>query len=207
MVKLFLIRHGETSWNKDQRCQGSTDIELTPKGREQLGALAHSLRREEIEGVYAGPLRRALETATAIANFHRLEVKIEEGLKYLKKGLLGGLTPAQLVSSHRDFLKKWMDEPAFLKMPQGECMAELQQRIRKAIQRIVQNHPEGSVVAVSHKLTIRTILCQVINLPLREFRRLKQDVAAKKFGRVWAERVGLVHPERSLSFDAFGGMR
>lgn len=178
-MRIFLLRHGETIWNKEQRTQGHTDIELTPLGKAQAQALARSLKGMGIVKVYSSPLRRALETARTIAELHGVETGVEEGLKELNQGLLEGLTYYELVTNHQEFLRKWMEDPVPLRMPEGESMAELQERVWEAIQRIAQVHSNENVGVVSHNLAIRAILCKVLGLSLGNFRRLTQDVAAK----------------------------
>lgn len=178
-MKIFLLRHGETVWNQEQRTQGHTDIDLTPRGRAQALALARSLSGMGIVTVYASPLRRAMETARTIAEFHGVRTCIEEGLKELNQGQLEGLTYQELVTNHQEFLKKWMEDPVPLRMPGGESMAELQERVWEVIQRIARVHANENVGVVSHNLAIRAILCKVLGLPLGNFRRLSQEVAAR----------------------------
>ncbi|HWP33955.1 MAG TPA: histidine phosphatase family protein, partial [Thermodesulfobacteriota bacterium] len=75
-MRLFLIRHGETSWNRRQRCQGVSDVPLSAAGRWQAAALAAVLAEEPLVAVYASPLVRARATAEAIAAPHRLPVRL-----------------------------------------------------------------------------------------------------------------------------------
>ena len=179
-MKIFLIRHGETSWNKAQRCQGLTDIELNEMGLKQAHALAQSLKEDGFKAIYSSPLKRAIETARLIADCHGLEVRVEPGLKEMNQGELEGLTYLQLLNDHREFLQEWIENPDAVKMPQGESLAELQERAWEVINRLsCLHHTQDSVVAVSHNFTIRVILCKAINLPLKHFRKLAQDVAAK----------------------------
>lgn len=178
-MKIFLIRHGETPWNKAQRCQGLTDIELNDTGLEQAYSLARTLKDEEIKAVYSSPLKRALETARIIADVHGLEVEIEPNLRELNQGELEGLTYLQLLNDHREFLQEWIENPDAIRMPQGESLTELQERAWDVISRLGLRHRQDNVVVVSHNFTIRVILCKVINLSLKYFRKLAQDVSAK----------------------------
>lgn len=178
-MKLIMVRHGETVWNAEGRSQGFSDIELSETGRQQAELLAKSLANESLEAIYASDLQRALNTARAIARHHPLEVIADPDLRELDQGILEGLTSQELRENHGDYLRLWSASPATATMPGGESMAELQDRAWRAIRRLVDRHPEGTVVAVSHNLAILSILCKVLNLDLNDFRRLKQDVAAK----------------------------
>jgi len=68
-VKLILVRHGQTLWNREKRVQGVSDIELSNRGSAQADCLARSLRNEEIDTIISSPLKRAIQTAEAINRF------------------------------------------------------------------------------------------------------------------------------------------
>ena len=92
MVQVILVRHGETDWNKSLRIQGgNSDTELNEKGQQQAEWLGLRLKQERIQAVYSSPLKRALDTAQAIAHHHQLEVQIEPALKELNVGELEGV--------------------------------------------------------------------------------------------------------------------
>ena len=77
-MKIFIVRHGETEWNRTNRFQGISDIPLNKKGKAQAEALAHALKDEAIDVVYSSPLIRAKETARAIQHFHPSSLFFEE---------------------------------------------------------------------------------------------------------------------------------
>ena len=67
-TELYLVRHGETDWNRQHRIQGLTDIPLNETGRAQARATGRLLSRRSFDGIYASPLDRAMETARIIAD-------------------------------------------------------------------------------------------------------------------------------------------
>ena len=75
-MKLILVRHGETLWNRENRIQGHTDVELSDDGRMQVKKLALSMEKDKIDAIYSSPLKRAYDTARAIARFHDTEIKV-----------------------------------------------------------------------------------------------------------------------------------
>jgi broad specificity phosphatase PhoE len=177
-MRLILVRHCESQWNEEGRIQGFSDPELNETGKEQAERVAQALRGEKINAVYSSPLKRAVETARAIAQKHQLEVKVDPALKEIDTGELEGLTLEELRRLYGDFLKEWKEGRGSLRMPGGESLEELQRRAWGAIQRIVQTHSDGAVVVVSHTFTNLIILCSALNMDLSSFRRFKQDVAA-----------------------------
>ncbi|KPJ53505.1 MAG: hypothetical protein AMJ37_01350 [Dehalococcoidia bacterium DG_18] len=177
-MRLILVRHGETSWNQENRVLGHTEIELNEKGRKQAERLALALKDETLAAIYSSPLRRARETAEEIARFHGLEVVTDDGLKEVDAGELDGLTFQEMMERYGDFLKEWVKDEPSLRMPGGESIAELQQRTWPAVERMVRDHPDGIVILVSHAFAILSIICKAIGLSLSHFRRLRLSTAS-----------------------------
>jgi broad specificity phosphatase PhoE len=191
---VYLIRHGETAWNVERRCQGFSDTPLNDTGRGQAAALARSLCDAEIEGFYSSTLSRAQETAATIAKCHGAEVQTRDGFRELNQGEFEGLTIKELGSNHGDFLKRWMQDPADLQLPGGESLRQVQIRAREALELVVEKHPQGNVVVVGHNLCNLALLCSLMHLELTHFRRLHQDVATVnvvEFGGRWPHPVVL----------------
>ena len=179
MVKIILVRHGETEWNRLHQIQGSkSDTPLNNTGKQQVKRLALRLKKEPIQAIYCSPLERALETAWTIASHHRLEVLLEPDLKEFDLGELEGTKIEDLDKSYREILFITRDGETFPRVPGGESLREVQQRAWSAIQRIISQHPEGEIVIVSHYFLLLTILCQGLNLPLMEMSRLRLDAAS-----------------------------
>lgn len=179
-MKIYLIRHGETAWNLERRCQGFSDIELNLKGLEQAKKIANSLKNKTVTAVYSSPLKRARQTAEAIATLHGLEIILEDGLKEINQGIFEGVVYEELRKNYKDILQKWFDDPCNLQIPEGESLKVVQERAWKCMEKIIGSHEKGeTLVIVSHNLTILTIICRLLNLDLKHFRRLRKDVAAK----------------------------
>lgn len=176
---LTLVRHGETQWNKEGRSQGFADLNLTDAGLEQARCLAESLMKAKLDWVYSSPLKRARQTAEIIAKPHQKEVILHDNLKELNHGDLEGLTYVQMSDRFPDILDEWRRNPARVNLPGGETMEELQQRAWNAVLEIVGRHKGQNILIVSHNLCILSILCRVLDLPLKRMHRLKQDVAAR----------------------------
>lgn len=177
-MKLILVRHGETQRNREGLIQGISDLPLNEKGRKQAEALGRALAKERIDAIYSSPLKRALETARAIARFHRLGVRKDEGLREMDVGELDGLSYSELMARYPEFMKKWMEDVSELKMPGGEYIYQLQERVWASIQRMVARHPQEVVVAATHNFAIQSIICKTLDAKLDNFRRVRQDVGA-----------------------------
>jgi broad specificity phosphatase PhoE len=178
-MRLFLVRHGETPWNRRQRCQGASDVPLSATGRAQASALAAALAGEPLAAVYASPLGRALATARAIAAPHRLPVVARDGLRELHHGACEGLTPAELAGRFAQVLAAWRATPADVELPGGESMRALERRALAALGEVAARHAgERPVAVVTHNLVILAHLTHAHGRPLGRFRELRVDTAS-----------------------------
>jgi len=181
-MRLILVRHGETDWNKQHRIQGLGDLGLNKSGEKQAEALACALGHENLSAIYASPLKRAQETAQAIARFHELEVVTFDGLKELDTGDLDGLTLEEMKSRYGGFIGEWLADATEVRLPGGGSLTELQDQVWSVIEEIIDKHLEedesGAVVVVSHFFASLCIICRALGINLSDYRRLKVDVAA-----------------------------
>ena len=176
-MKIILVRHGETRWNREKRVQGRTDIELNDTGIAQANRLAQALQHEKIEAIYSSPLKRAHDTARIIGQFHDRTIHVEDGLLEMDQGVFEGLTYLELRDRYLSFLKEWVASPGSVRMPNGETLLELQARAWQVMESILDRADDALVV--SHNFTIATILCKVRNIEFSQFRSACVDVASK----------------------------
>ena len=207
-LTLYLIRHGETAWNEEGRCQGVTDIPLTQKGYRQARAVANALERRPICRVLTSPLQRARDTATLIAQAHAVSLECYDELKEWDQGRLEGLTGPELMQDYPGFFERWLADPAGTAPPGGEPLRDVQQRAWPILDRLRQ-HDEltGPVVVVSHTLTIAAMLCAALGLDLAQVHRLKIDLASisslifTEFGPFAMWRLAALNDRHHLSDD------
>jgi broad specificity phosphatase PhoE len=177
-LKLILVRHGETYWNKERRVQGGdSDIELNDTGSEQARKLAVFFENEPITTILSSPLQRTITTAKTIASRHQLPVETDQGLRELKVGELEGMPVSNLTTTFTQFLMQWWQDRGAMKLPSGESLIELQQRAWKVIEGLLEKHKDGTVVVVSHYFVILAIIFKALDLPLDCFTKFKVDPA------------------------------
>jgi len=176
-MELILVRHGETPFNRERKVQGIADIELNDTGLRQAHQLALSLKDHEIHQIYSSPLRRAYQTAEAINQFHDVPIHRRSGLMEMDVGDFEGLSFQELRANEKDFLQRWIADPAMTKMPNGESIIELQERAWNAIGDIILEAENALVV--SHNFTIAAILCKIKCVDLSQFRNFCVETASK----------------------------
>ena len=150
---------------------------MSQTGKEQAKHLALALKSEKLNTIYSSPLQRALETASAIAHYHDLKVRVEPELRELEVGELEGVTVETLGTDFSQFLVSWRQSEGSEKLPGGESLADLQQRAWSIVQRIGANH-DGTVVLVSHYFVILSIICAALGLPPSGIRRFRVSVGS-----------------------------
>ncbi len=178
-MKLILIRHGETEWNRNRRIQGCrSDTRLSQKGLEQADRVAAVMQKEQIDAIYSSPLKRAAETAQIIAEASRLRVHFVNELREIDLGQLDGLFERELTGQYEVLWKDLRNGNTTAPMPEGESLQDLQKRASWAIDRMLERHTDGTVVVVAHLLVNLVVICQALGINLTQISRLKQDPAA-----------------------------
>lgn len=179
-IRILLVRHGETDWNRLQRFQGRSDVPLNETGLAQAEALGLALRAEPLCSFYSSPLKRALETARIIRKHHPMAPLLVDGdLVEMHLGAFDGMRASDWAASNREFLAHWSTHPATVRMPGGETLEEVQQRALEAMDRILARHRNGqSILVCTHNFVILSILCHAMGLPLDRFREVKQGTGS-----------------------------
>jgi broad specificity phosphatase PhoE len=204
-VRIFLVRHGETEWNRIHRFQGRSDVPLSQAGRDQAHRLALALRDEPIAAFHSSPLHRTMETARLIRMYHPSSPLIEEkGLIEMNLGDFDGMDARRWAEQYPEFRKIWQETPAELQMPGGESLLEVQKRALSTLRRVTRLYPpESTLLFCSHNFVILSLLCCACDIPLNRFRDLRQEPAAlsilhKKGGRL---RAALINERSHLDQD------
>lgn len=178
-VKLFLIRHGQTSWNVEGRYQGENDIELNQVGIKQAKLAAKYLSRVEFANIYSSPLKRTLYTAEKIKGRRDLEIKVRDDLKEMNFGKWEGLKFSEINDKyHRDY-HNWLEDPYNNRPTDGENFKEITARTTAEIGRIVSENTDGSSVAVvAHGGVILSLLVYWLQIPLARWKSIIQRQGA-----------------------------
>lgn len=167
-TSVFLIRHGQTLWNKERRFLGRSDIPLDNIGHEQAMNLSTALAEVPFTHVYSSPLTRARQTAEALTKARGLTAILSPGLTELNQGELEGLHGALLPEHFPDFYTQWKTDPTHVRIPGGETLAECHARSSEALFSLLASHSTTDCIAVvSHKVAISSILCEIMGLPPR----------------------------------------
>jgi alpha-ribazole phosphatase len=165
---IFLVRHGETTWNKDRRFQGRLDVPLNDLGREQARALAEEARGEQIAALWSSPLSRARETAEIVGAALGLEPRLDDRLEEIDVGDWEERLKPDIERDEPEAWAAFLAAGADWRFPGGESLAEQQERVIAALVDITQRR-ELPALVVCHRGVVRCALAHMHNRGLETY--------------------------------------
>lgn len=169
-TELWLLRHAESTGNRDGKLQGQEDLPLSPLGQRQARALAERLtkahRRFPFAALYASDLTRARETAESIGMGCNLRVQADHRLREIDVGTWSGLTQEQISVRFPDEWAAWRARDPRMRRGGGESYVDARERITPALAEFGERHPGGRVLVVTHGGVLRAWLADLMGIPL-----------------------------------------
>jgi broad specificity phosphatase PhoE len=162
MIQFFLIRAGQTEFERQGRVQGTLDIPLCEDGRRAIAAMVNELSAKPIVAVYAGPCQAAEQTADALSTSLGLKTKTLEPLRNLDFGLWQGMLISDVKTKQPKVYRQLQDQPETVCPPQGETIGVARQRAQAAIAKLQKKHKADSAVALVIPEPMLSIFRQVL---------------------------------------------
>lgn len=175
MIRLFIVRHGETAWNADGKIQGHTDVALTEAGLEQARLAAKRLQAEKIDIVYSSDLKRASVTGEAIASLHNTTVITTPLLREAYLGEWQGYTLQEVAEKFPEEYAAYSQDSIANRPPGAERLEEVIARCRRFLDEVTGKHPESNLAIACHGGTVRGILAAAFGLGPELYRRIRLD--------------------------------
>lgn len=169
-LKIYLLRHGETEYSQRGAFCGDLDIDLTQEGKQMAQFFAEAHRSMPWTNVYVSPMKRAIATAKPLCDALGLTMQIRDGLREISYGAWEDQEP-DYVRQHydQDFLR-WQTDPAWNPPTGGETAIQIAARALPVITEIESKYKSGNVLVVSHKATIRIIICSLLGIDVGRYR-------------------------------------
>lgn len=172
MTNFVLVRHGETEWHAENRYAGVSDIALTERGVRQAAELAAWASGAGLSAIWSSTLSRAQLTAQTCADTTSLPLQADARLCELDFGDGEGLTAREMEQRFPRAVSAFREDPVADHLPGGEDPTLAAKRFLECLHDICAQHPEGRVLVVAHTTAIRLALCDLLGVPLKEYRRL-----------------------------------
>jgi broad specificity phosphatase PhoE len=159
---LLLVRHGQSTWNREHRIQGQLDPPLSDEGRRQAELVGQRLAGRRLAGLYSSDLKRAFQTSEAVESMTGLNPEPMAGLREIYLGEWEGLRTEELAERFPEAWARWNEEPDWDLVPGGEGAALFETRVVAALDAIFARHHHGDVVVVTHGGVIQIALHRII---------------------------------------------
>jgi broad specificity phosphatase PhoE len=163
-MRVLLVRHAETEWNRERRFQGWRDVPLSATGREQAESAARLLAATRIDAVWSSPLARARDTAAIIAAPHRLAVQESEAFREMGFGDWEGLTRDEVRERFPEAHRAWAEAPHEATWPGAETLAAVRARALAGLEALRAAHTGQTICLVSHGITGRLLILEALGL-------------------------------------------
>ena len=174
--RIFLIRHGETNWNKEGRFQGQIDIPLNENGKDQARKTFEYLRDISFNKAFSSSMLRPYETAQIILqNSKDLKIEKIDLLIEINHGTWEGKLEAEIIEKWPVLLKNWHDKPEEVIMPEGESIKDVSERSKKAFDKICFSQKDNDLtLLVAHDAVNKTLICNILGINYSNIWMIKQ---------------------------------
>jgi len=176
-MQLYVVRHGETAWNKEEVFRGRKDVPLNDKGKKQAQLTGLFFRNKGITRIFSSPLVRAIETAEGISNTTKIPIEVMDELTDMAFGEWEGLTLKDVEKLYPEELKIWKQSPQKLHVLKGESLRDVRRRVMKGIQMTLSDS-QCPIVLVTHRVICKIIVLYALMIQNRHFWSIRFDPAS-----------------------------
>lgn len=181
-IRLLLVRHGETEWNRQTRFQGQIDVPLNDNGRLQAQKAREFLQAVNLDFAVSSNMARPKETAEIILQKHpSINLELDAGLREISHGLWEGKLESEIEQEFPGELHSWRTTPAEVQMPEGENLQQVWERSVTAWNQLVETaltNQKQTGLVVAHDATNKTLLCHLLGLSSESFWNFRQGNCA-----------------------------
>ena len=163
-VFIYFLRHGGPEASRTGTYCGVLDVELTANGYRMAEDFAVTYRDIPWAAVYSSPRRRTIDTARPLCEAIHMDMRIRDGLAEIVYGRWEGKSPPEVDREYHDDYVRWLADPGWNAPTEGERGIDIAHRSGSVLREIEETFHEGNVLIVSHKATIRIMLCQLLGI-------------------------------------------
>jgi probable phosphoglycerate mutase len=174
VIKIYIARHGETTWNVEGRIQGRSDPGRSLKGHQQSLALLEQLKNQSLSAIYTSNLQRSILTAQPIAHHFGLPIRQESDLDEIAFGVLEGRNLYQFDEVTKTEWERFKDDRFNYRIPGAENYTDVANRIKPFIDKTLRNHEGEEVLVVGHRVVNRLLIGMLMEYPLEWVLKVEQ---------------------------------
>lgn len=170
-TRFYLIRHGETDWNKQGIYQGWTDIELSDHGKRQAMLLGERFQNKALDAIYVSPLKRAIATAEPVARVKEIPIQLDEHFKEINFGEWEGSSVPQLREKYGESFQNFFDNPFAHSFPGEGSFESVKKRSVEGFEALLEKHKGQTVAIVSHGGLLRVLIMTLMGMDHSFYRK------------------------------------
>jgi phosphoserine phosphatase len=174
MSNIYLLRHGETDWNREERLQGSLDVPINAVGIRQASQLARRLHNRRIGRIFTSPLVRARQTAAIISSRGSCFPLVQDDLREIDHGVWTGMSMKAIQYRYPGLLAVWRQEPDRLRLDRAERLQDAYTRTARFLPTLLESALDQDVLVVGHGVTNSLILCAVAGTAIKHVGKFAQ---------------------------------
>lgn len=174
---VFLIRHGNTEFNKKNTFRGKFDIPLDDNGIKQAEKTGKFLEDIDFDIIYSSPLSRAYKTAQIIEKYQNEDIDIikEEGFDDLGFGEWEGIGYEEARSKYPVIFEQWVKEPFKASIPGGEMLKEVQDRSWETLKKVTTQSKDSVIAVVTHRVINILLISKILDVGNNSIWKINQD--------------------------------
>jgi len=165
-TKIFLVRHGQTLWNLEDKWQGNKNSDLTELGINQANKTKQKLDKYKFVRAYVSPLQRAQDTIKIILDKQDILYTIIDELKEINLGIWEGHTKDETKNSHEEQFENFWQKPQCFSLENAESFEQLQKRVVACLNNIFSENQGENILVVSHWIAIKVALAFYMKKPI-----------------------------------------
>jgi broad specificity phosphatase PhoE len=174
LIKIYVARHGETTWNEEGRIQGRSDPGLSDKGYAQSFALRHHLKDRPLSAIYTSTRQRSILTAEPLANHLRLPIQSQPELDEIAFGILEGKFLHHFDEELKLEWERFKDNRFLYRIPGAENYADVANRVRPFAERLLGVHQGHEILVVGHRVVNRLLIGMLMEYPVEKVLKIEQ---------------------------------
>ncbi|NWG03543.1 MAG: histidine phosphatase family protein [Syntrophaceae bacterium] len=174
MIKIYIARHGETTWNVEGRIQGRSDPGLSPKGQQQSLALLEQLKDRPLTNIYTSTLQRSILTAQPVSHHFGLPIRQSSELDEIAFGILEGRNLFQFDEVTKKEWERFKDDRFNYRIPGAENYTDVANRVRPFVGRVLESHQGEEVLVIGHRVVNRLLIGMFLEFPLERVLKIEQ---------------------------------
>jgi phosphoserine phosphatase len=174
-MRMIIVRHGESEWNRIHRYQGQIDAPLSELGIRHAHLLAERLRDEPIDCIYTSPLQRCSHTTNIISDYHPdVPIHKDPALMEIHHGDWQGKYADEITAHYAEGLKEWRIHPMRSQMPGegGESFSNVLKRSLEFKERVIAQHKDQTILVSTHDVVIKILIADVLDMNMDTINRI-----------------------------------